>query len=371
MRLLVSFSTLALLAAGCTNEVRTVQASKNRPGVDTRTVELCTDRDATEGFASFVVSSLEGGAVPASDTNITQVIDGEEPGSGVWEGGQSLGVENLTSDLHVTLLLDASNSVVQAGLFDQMKASAEELLSQGAAQWEERPGVFTWQVIWFNRLVNAASDAQGEWEFADIRDIPAPDPDDDAFTRLYAAMEFAIRDATATREEGIADGDRDNHLLAVFTDGGDNISGLPSGDPKIPSDVTKNGKAFDTFGTNSINRAQLERLMENRDWLQVSMLGLGSEIDREALDSLARAGNGTVFEGQDIERLFSRAQQSFEIQQNVGFRLPFNPDEPHVWELDFKVKGIKRPSTIRLLVERTDETPMCEEDEPTTPTEKK
>lgn len=362
MRHLVSLTAVAFLALACGPNVDlpTVTATKNRPGVETRTVELCTDGDATEGFASFVVKNQDGAAIPASDTTITQVIDGEEPGSGVWEGGQSLNEENLASDVHVTLLLDASDSVVKAELFDQMKASAEELLRQGAEQWKGRPGNFSWQVIWFNQWVTVA---EGDWEFSDISDIPPPDSGDDGFTRLYSAMEFAIRLASEERDAGVAAGDRDNHLLAVFTDGIDNISGLPSGDPPSTGGVTVNGAEFSTYGTTAINRAQLENLMRKRPWLQVSLLGFGSNIDREELDALAAAGGGTVYEGNDIERLFSRAQRSFEILQTVGWRLPFNPGEPHTWQLEFQVKGIKRPATIKLDAERTTDLPVCEQEE--------
>jgi len=360
MRHLVSLAAVAVFTLACKNDpLPSVSASKNRPGVETRTLELCTDNPATEGFASFVVYTEDGGAVPGSETEITQVIDGEAPGSGLWEGGQSLDEENLTSSVHVTLLLDASDSVVDAGIFDDMKAAAEELLRQGEAQWEERPGEFTWQVIWFNQWVSAA---QGDWDYEDIADIPQPPEEFDGFTRLYAAMEYAIGNATQQRANGVASGDRDNHLLAVFTDGRDNISGLASEEPPVTEGVTENGAPYNTFATNAITRVQLERLMLNRPWLQVSLLGFGPSIDSEELDALAAAGGGTVFEGNDIERLFTRAQRSFEILQTVGFRLPFVPDDPHTWELEFKVKGIKKPATIKLDVERTEDTPICAEE---------
>ncbi|MEN0065763.1 MAG: vWA domain-containing protein [Myxococcota bacterium] len=358
MRHLVSLAAVAIMAMACSGDT-VVQATKNRPGVELRTAEFCTDRDATEGFASFVVKTIDGGAVPASETTITQTIDGEAPGSGLWEGGQSLDEENLSSDIHVTLLLDASDSVVEAKLFDLMKESAEQLLRDGETQWAERPGNFTWQVIWFNQWV---SRADGDWTFDDIADIPAPPQEFDGFTRLYSAMEFAVRNASEARTNGIAAGDRDNHLLAVFTDGRDNISGLDSEEPPVVDGLTKNGAAFTTFATNAINRAQLEELMRNRPWLQVSLLGFGSSIDSEELDALAEAGGGTVYEGNDIERLFTRAQRSFEILQTVGWRLPFNPDEPHIWELEFTVNGIKRSASIKLDAERTAQTPECEED---------
>ncbi len=369
MRHLVSLAAVAALVLGCNgDQLPTVSATKNRPGVETRTLELCIDGDATEGFASFVVKNIDGEAIGASDMTIRQFIDGERPGSGLWEGGQNLTSENLSSDLHVTLLLDASTSVVEQGLFDQMKESAQELLRQGEADWEKRPGNFSWQVIWFNQWVSAASD---DWTFEDIVDIPEPPEDSDGFTRLYAAMNFAIRESTQTRRDGVAAGDRDNHLLAVFTDGRDNISRRDSPEPPTPNGVTINGATYDNFPTTATSREDVEQLMLDRPWLQVALLGLGSSIDRDALDSLAEAGGGTVFEGNDIERLFSRAQSSFEILQTVGWRLPFNPNEPHTWEVEFEVKDISRPATIKLDVEREVDRegkellPECEEEEET------
>lgn len=360
MRHVVSLLAVAILASGCEDPLPSVTATRNRPGVETRVVEYCTDGDATEGFASFVVKNESGSAIPGSNTTIGQLIDGFRPGSGIWEGGDSLNEENLSSDLHVTLLLDASDSVVEAKLFDAMLESARTLLQEGELQWSDRPGNFTWQVMWFNQWVTRAD---GQWTFDDIVDIPPPTDDFDGFTRLYSSMEFAIREATETRNGGVAAGDRDNHLLAVFTDGRDNISGLDSSEPPVAQGTTTNGAAFSTFPTTAINRSSLEELMRTRPWLQVSLLGLGANIDRDELDALAEAGGGTVFEGNDIERLFARAERSFEILQTVGWRLPFNPDEPHIWELEFQVEGIDRPAMIRLDAERTAETPACEADE--------
>ncbi len=339
----------AAFALACNDDLPSVSATNNRPGVETRSLELCVDGDATEGFASFVVSNVDGDAIAASDTTIDQLVDGDNPGSGIWEGGVSLDEESLTSNLHVTLLLDSSDSIIDAELFELMKDSAQDLLRQGEADWAKRPGEFTWQVIWFSQWVSEAGEG---WEFEDIADIPPPPADSDGFTRLYSSMDFAIRSASQDRRDGIADGERDTHLLAVFTDGRDNISGRDSSEPPTGSGVTENGAPFDNFATSAIELEELESLMLARPWLQVSLLGLGNDIDSDALNTLARAGGGRVFRANDIEVLFDRAEAAFEIRQTVGWRLPFNPGERHRWQLDFTVDGLDRPARIRLDVER-------------------
>lgn len=359
MRMIPCLIGLSLLTAGCPSGLPNQVATERRPGVSTRAVSLCVDGDATEGFASFVLNALNGDTIGAGETTITQTIDGAQPGSGKWEGGQSLDAMNLDSNIHVTLVLDASSSIVESGLFDQTTTAALDMLNQGRDLWKDRPGGFTWQVVWFNQWV---WESTGDWELEDIQSIPGPAKDDDGFTRMYAAVDFAIGRTTEVRnQEGIAAGDRDTHLIVLFTDGRDNSSGRPSPKPPKTSGVTSSKATYMVHPTEVVTAADVEAALEARDWLQLSILALGNDIDDRVLERFSDAAEGgQVYNGNNVENLFGRAARSFETLQTVGWRLPLNPGEEHAWRVNFDVEGLPQTSSVRLDVMRDSTTPDCD-----------
>jgi hypothetical protein len=305
-----------------------------------------------------VLSDVKGNTIPASVTTVTQTIDNDPPTSGKWEGGESLDEEDLESDLHVTLLVDASASIAASANFDTMKDAAVDLLSQGEELWSTRPGLFDWRILWFNDWVWEADD---DWELEDIPSIPGPGDDADGFTRMYAGIDLAIDQADTLKKSGVADGDLDNHLLVVFTDGQDNSSGRDS--PAVPFEtgVTDTKASYTVHATTAISLAATkERIEKTSGWLQTSMLALGDDVDADVLEDFAEAGRGVVFAADDIADLFSDAAKSFETVQYVGWRLPFNPGEKHKWKLDFKVEGLPKVTTVEIDVERLADAPPCE-----------
>ncbi|MBX2802774.1 MAG: hypothetical protein KTR31_34150 [Myxococcales bacterium] len=349
---------LSLLSGCAVQELPQRSATERRPGVSTRSLALCVDGDATQGFASFVLSDVDGVPVTGEVSSVAQTIDGDRPGSGRWEGGQSLDQTDLDSNLHVTLVLDASRSIVDDGLFDDMRAAAQRLLEQGDARWAERPGTFTWRVLWFNQWV---WEADSSWTFDDIPSIPAPQMDDDGFTRMYAAIDFSTQQIRDLREAGVAAGDRDNHLLVVFTDGRDNSSGRVSPEVPFAEGTTETDAEFAVHRTPVVTEDDVIARLEALDFVQVSLLALGDDIDDDVLDRFADAGRGQVFAGDDLERLFTEAERSFETLKTVGWRLPLNPGELHDWQLDFSVDGFANETRIRLPVMRDPQTPDCVE----------
>jgi hypothetical protein len=277
----------------------------------------------------------------------------------MWEGGESLDSTNLSSDLHVTLVLDASSSIAEGALFEDMKSAAVGLLEQGMAAWEGRPGTFSWRVVWFNQWV---WEADADWDPADIQSIPGPAEGDDGFTRMYSGMEFAVAQADQLRMEGVADGPRDSHLIVVFTDGQDNSSGRDS--PAVPQSqgLTESGAGYTVHATTATSDRVLEDVItSSSDWLQVSMLGLGEGVDEGVLNAFARAGHGSVHTADDVGALFVDAEKSFETLQTVGWRLPLNPGEAHTWQLEFAVDDLPEPTTVKLDIERSEQTPACSE----------
>lgn len=345
------------MLVGCGDKT---SATDERPGVETRAVSVCIDGDATIGIGQFVLQDVDGNTIPASATKVTQVIDGDPPTSGKWEGGESLNEEDLASDLHVTLLVDASASIAASAVFDDMKAAAVDLLSQGEDLWSTRPGVFDWRILWFNDWV---WEADADWTTKDIPSIPGPGDEADGFTRMYAGIDYAIGQANSLKADGVADGDLDNHILVVFTDGQDNSSGRAS--PPVPAEtgVTETGAGFTTHDTDAITLNETADAIESANkWLTTSMLALGGDVDQEVLDDFAKAGRGTVFSGTDVTGLFADASKSFETVQYVGWRLPFNPDEKHKWKVEFKVEGLPKATTVDIDVVRRPGDPLCAAD---------
>ncbi|MEO0604132.1 MAG: hypothetical protein AAF211_22035 [Myxococcota bacterium] len=356
MRPLLLALPLWVLTACATDELPQRGATDRRPGVSTRSLSLCVDGDATQGFASFVLTNADEVPITGSLSDVRQTIDGDAPGSGRWEGGETLDQADLDSNLHVTLVLDASRSIVEDELFEDMRLAAQQLLETGDRIWSERPGDFTWRVVWFDQWVWEADD---DWTFADVPTIPAPTPDDDGFTRMFAGVDFSVDQLTGLRAEGVAAGDRDNHLLVVFTDGRDNSSGRRS--PAVPFErgQTESEAGFTVHPTSRVSQDDIVAQLEGLDFLQVSLLALGNDVDQGVLDSFAQAGRGQVFAGNDIEQLFADAERSFETLKTVGWRLPVNPGEELLWELDFSVEGFTSDTTVQLPILRTRETPDC------------
>lgn len=346
-----------LIALALTACNRTTATDK-RPGVELRQVSTCLDGDATVGIGQFVLEDVDGNTIPASITKVTQTVDGDPPTSGKWEGGESLDEQDLESDLHVTLVLDASCSIAESAVFDDMKAAAVDLLAQGEELWSTRPGVFSWRILWFNDWVWEADDT---WTLDDILEIPGPGEDADGFTRMYAGLDFAIDQADKLRKNGVANGDLDNHLMVGFTDGQDNSSGRDS--PPVPFDsgTVTSGAEYFVHATKAITQQQTTNAIEGASpFMQTSMLALGQDVDSEVLEDFTEAGRGTVFSADDVGTLFEEAGKSFETVQYVGWRLPLNPGDKHKWDLEFKVEGLPKATQVSLDVSREQDTPVCE-----------
>ncbi|MEN0068199.1 MAG: hypothetical protein AAGA48_39115 [Myxococcota bacterium] len=358
MRNLLNVISLSILSACATDELPERDATNRRPGVSTRSLELCVDGDATRGFASFVLTDNDGVPLTGDGSSVAQTIDGDAPGSGRWEGGESLDQTDLDSDLHVTLVLDASRSIVEEGLFDDMRQAAQRLLEDGAERWAARPGEFTWRVLWFNQWVWEADD---DWAFADVGSIPEPTIDDDGFTRMYAAIDFSVDQLTGLRAEGVAARERDNHLLVVFTDGRDNSSGRVSPPVPFESGSTATEATFAVHPTPVVTENDIVAQLEGLGFLQVSLLALGNDVEEDVLDRFADAGRGQVFAGDNLDQLFGDAERSFETLKTVGFRLPLNPGDAHDWELSFTVDAWPESTDIVLPIMREASTPDCVE----------
>jgi von Willebrand factor type A domain len=346
------FMSLAVVGCGGGTE-----ATDKRPGVETRDITICLDGDATVGVGQFVLSDVDGNTIPATITTVAQTIDGDPPSGGKWEGGESLSEENLESDLHVTLVLDASESIATSALFDDMKAAASDLLVQGDALWLDRLGVFTWGVVWFNDWVSIADD---DWTFEDIETIPAPAAEADGFTRMYAGIDLAIDYANELKKGGVAKDPLDNHLMVVFTDGQDNSSGRDSPPVLEETGVTESKATYTNYETKATSKDDIVTALENASgWLQASMLALGDDVDSKVLEDFAEAGGGTVYAATKVENLFEDAAKSFETVQYVGWRLPLNPGEKHKWKIEFTVEGLPKTTTVELDMSREADTPVC------------
>jgi hypothetical protein len=233
--------------------------------------------------------------------------------------------EELRTNLYLTLVLDASYSMVeqQPPAFTPMLASARRAVSAGNALYYERPGLFAWNLYWFNdRLFKPLEAIPGsDWLESDIERIPPPTPG--SFTKLFAAVELAVNDSRTFAEQRPDDA-RDHYVMVVLSDGGDNYSWFPN--PEIQGTASAGtNREYAYFGHQATSRDQMMQAIREHPSLQLNVIGLGSAVVDSDLSNMAAAGHGRYFKNPDsnqIENLFDQVIKEFTSIQTHGVTLP-------------------------------------------------
>lgn len=244
------------------------------------------------------------------------------------EGLLSEDSEALASSLHLTLVLDASYSMLQhtPPAFAPMLSAARRSTAAGKALYVDRPGTFDWDLVWFSdrifRPVETTADT--EWLETDIERIPVPTPG--TFTKLYAAAASAIQ-SSAAHAAANASGPRDQHIVVVFSDGADNYSWFDNGTQSGTGEVGV-GRAYEWTGAAPVTRAQVEQLLRDNPGIQLHVMGLGSAVNDGELAAIARAGRGRYFknvEASQVDVLFDQVTREFTSVQTRGATIPVAP----------------------------------------------
>lgn len=240
--------------------------------------------------------------------------------------------ELLTSDLLLSLVLDTSSSILEGSqpAFGPMKAAAREVLLNTQNIWKGANSNFYWELAWFNNFIYipTPNNADEPWGIDDIKAIPAPDSSG-SFTALYKAVDYMIKVHAKQHAAGTASGSRDQHVMVVFSDGADNYSHFDNA-THLASGDDGNLLFWKEVGAAPVSE------VENIAWeiappnLRVYVIGIGTAIDTNKLQSIAANGKGQYLYGEDtssLEHLFSQVQKKLVTQQTFGVETPLRSGE--------------------------------------------
>lgn len=321
-----------LLVSGCSPQGRlsddkAVQITNRHLSVTIDPVVACYNEvDTRTGmFVSFI------GRDP--DTRAPLKVEACQSVTGndvLGEGGSGVSSLNLKSDLSLTLVIDASTSMVTSGVFEEVVDAAERLVRNAGVEWGERPGQFNWRFIWFNDVI------------FEPESTIAPNPQDlglieapavGATTRLYSAIDYGIDLSVEHRTRGPNIDNQNTDILIVFTDGRDNASERPIVASPELCPTGSGCKAIDPTVVDG-PKTLVQRLGE-LPWLQVVTLALGDEPDKDALQSIAHATEeGRLIESDAVDTLFDQARREFVEKRAFGFYGPVSFGKAE-WTLDF------------------------------------
>jgi hypothetical protein len=338
------------LGWGCRGPVEaTPQQFTERPlmlrSTSAPTVTWRAEHAATDVVLKFVARRADGTPLCADDVSVQLLMDGAPLDS---EAILQADAKAQEVNLMYSLVLDATRSMLlhSPPAFEPMKLAAQKSVRTGTQLWTERPGIFAWTVNWFDDFVYRPAERWPEDALLGIAD-----PDDASFTRLYAAVDFAIDDLAKRREEaGLAD---DAHnVMVIFTDGHDNH---PAWNPPQVRDQLVQpevGHSFHKIAWPTVEFSTLLEKIRSTPALTVHTIGMGNDIDEAALRSLAQAGNGIFVnngKGSSIEALFARVTREFTTIQSSGATIP-NPSGDHdfTWLVTAKNGAGSGKLTMRL-----------------------
>jgi hypothetical protein len=296
-----------------------------------RVGDPAVDFDPQDGTTTVVVqfTARRGDGLPlaSDDLEVTLQVDGRPIDV---EGILQEDSEQLRSDLYLTLVLDASYSMLQHDppAFGPMLTAARRAVTEGRSLYLERPGDFTWSLYWFNDRIFTPleSTPETEWQESDIERIPAPGPG--TFTKLYAAAHDAVEASRETAESPDA-GPRDQHVVVVLSDGADNYSWFANPELAGTGSVGIN-RSYEYFGYPATDKAQLLQLIGTHPALQLHVIGLGSAVNDQDLAEIAAAGHGEYFKNLDpsaVDALFDRVILEFASIQTRGATMPLPPGD--------------------------------------------
>ncbi|HFE38990.1 MAG TPA: VWA domain-containing protein [Gammaproteobacteria bacterium] len=235
--------------------------------------------------------------------------------------------EQLAFNVNLGLVLDASSSMAlppEDPPFPAMLEAAKNSVEKGFEIWAEQEGEFSFHTTWFNNAIFSSVDtADQQWAADDIMDIPLPRRSGQ-FTRLYAAVDYAVEKMAENASDPLSEV-RDQNIILVFSDGKDNHSSKDDADAPVQQLFTKNDAEYQQLGR---EKTTLETLLEDIDTqenISVHVIGMGDKISVDNLKSIAEAGNGLYLQNpdaSDLDKPFQRVIQEFTTLQTQGIVTP-------------------------------------------------
>mgnify|MGYP005849827425 CR=1 FL=1 len=280
-------------------------------------------RGRTTVVVQFVARGADGVPLAPADLAVEMLVDGQPVDN---ESILQESSQELAASLLYGLVLDASGSMLQhtPPAFEPMKEAARKSVQDGRDLWQDRPGTFSWDVCWFNDVLFRRV---GTWSPADLLSIPPPPLD--AATKLYAATQFMAQQMAQAHQGGTAAGARDRHILVVFSDGADNLSGFDNSALVPPArGTTATGVAYERRGWPATSLDDALDAIRAHPRLTVHVLAMGSQFrtgDLDNLKKIAQAGGGRFLENPSSEatgQLFDQVTREFSTLQTRGAAIP-------------------------------------------------
>jgi hypothetical protein len=214
----------------------------------------------------------------------------------------------------------------QPSAFGPMLSAAKRTVASARALYATRPGVFGWNLSWFDDQIHTPliTTPETRWSEGDIELIPVPDAG--TFTKLYGALDLAVREAAASIESA-PPGPRDRHLLVAFSDGADNYSWFDNAELQSSGTIGEN-RNYRSVGYAATKRDDVMALLRQNPKIQLHVIGLGSAVNDADLQALAQAGQGRYYKNIDpaeIDGLFDQVIAEFTSVQSHGVTVPLPP----------------------------------------------
>lgn len=289
--------------------------------------------DPINGKTTVVVQYTARGAdnVALTETQYTSsmLVDNDELDN---ESLLDSNSEELAVNMHFTEVLDASYSMTQhtPPAFEPMKKAAADTYQGALDEWATRAGEVTFQTIWFAEVLNQSTSSSATsrpWAPSDLLTIPTPLIGES--TKMYSAVQKMVELMQADYSKGVAAGPRDHHVMLLFSDGKDNYSYFNNPTAPVPMSTTS-GAAYLQYGANSADLEKVKAAIAAHPNLTVHVIGWGSDIDADALQQIADAGNG-IFEpnpdSKTLDDLFNQVLQEFTTIQTEGALIPLAPGD--------------------------------------------
>lgn len=240
--------------------------------------------------------------------------------------------QELAVNLRFAEVLDASYSMTQHNppAFDTMKEAARNTYRDVLQAWAQRPGEASFRGIWFDEVINQTLDSESTgraWLPDDLLTIPAPQPG--SATKMYGAAQRMAELLKTDFDKGIAAGERDHHVMLLFSDGADNYSWFNNTSQENLL-TTSTGASYVQYGMAATTLNDVTAAIRAHPRLTVHVIGLGSQINASELTQIAEAGGGVFLQNPSSENvgdLFEQVMLEFTTLQTEGALMPLPPGD--------------------------------------------
>lgn len=328
------FSCLvAALVAACGSDPISVESRSS-------SVEYNPSTGKTTVISQIIVRDHEGFPIPEEDVKIKLYVNDSSLDS---ESLLQKDSEALSVNVNFSMVLDSSYSMLQQSppAFEPMKNAAENSIKSLSEFWSDRgqKGQVSWDFLWFEERLNWP---MATWTPEDIRQLPEPAPG--SSTKLFSATHAMVKHMTEKFQAGVASGERDLHVLVVFTDGADNYSWFDnSSDAEDQLTIPGKNLRYSRKGYPSTSPEDVKAAIAAHPRLIVHTIGLGSAINESELRGIAEAGHGQYVQGSSssaIDDLFERVLQEATTIQTIGAHVPLRPND-YMFKVEVEVDGAK------------------------------